>query len=132
MSDETGSALPLVGGLLFIGLFVIALAVDLAVLAGVYRTIAATADLAAEAGAAMIDVDAAHRGETAIDVGRAAAEAIAVVERSGLSRQNVAVDGDEARICVSVTTSQRPAMLAMIGARAVAVSVRSCAEPATG
>lgn len=124
--------LPLFGGLVFVAFVVIALVVDIALLGVAYRTAASQADIAAEAGAAMVDHQFIHVGETILDVHAATSQTMWAAVRQGLPSDAVTVEADTAGICATVSVPHRTFALAFIGAQSVDVVVRSCASPAVG
>lgn len=132
MTGERGSVLPLVGGLLFVALVMIALTTDLALLHGAYRETSAVADFAAEAGAAMIDEGSLHAGVVELDGAAAERAARWWVEHSTSQPVDVTVDTEGAEICVALAAVHRTTALPALGIRSVVVRVRSCAVPATG
>jgi hypothetical protein len=132
MRDGRGSILPLVGGLLFVSLVVLALATDLALLHGTYRESAAAADFAAEAGASMVDAGSLHAGRLELDPAAAEIAARATVDGSFDGSVKTMVEVSPNEICVSVVSDHQTIALPAVGIRSVVVRVRSCAEPATG
>ena len=111
---------------------VIALLVDIALLGVAYRTAASQADIAAEAGAAMVDHQLIHVGETVLDVPAAASQTMSAAARLGLPSDAVSVDADVASVCATVSVPHRTFALAFIGAQSVDIVVRSCASPVVG
>ena len=67
MSAERGSILPMFAGLVFTSFVMLALVVELALLATDYRVVAGAADAAAESGASMLSVVDAYASELALD-----------------------------------------------------------------
>jgi uncharacterized membrane protein len=132
MIDDRGSMLPLIGGLFFICLTMLALAVDIGLLHARYRWTASAADLAAEAGGAMIDIDDIYEGRVVLDVASASAAAQAAAGRLLSPGDGVRVEVGSDRICVTITTRYRTSVLPIVGMREIPVTVRSCAEPRTG
>jgi len=130
--DERGSVLPLVGGLLFISLTMLAVALELGMLHATYRWSASTADIAAEAAASMIRRDLAYSGELGIDPVQAQDAAREAVRRLGAGEVTVDVEVGGLEACVTVTSLYRTTVLSLLGARTVDVRVRSCAVPAVG
>jgi hypothetical protein len=129
---QDGSVLPLFGGLLFVAFVVIALVVDIALLGVAYRTVASQADIAAEAGAAMVHHPSLHAGETVLDVDAAEAESLSAAARQGLLPGDITVEANGAAICATVSVRHRTFALAFLGAQLVDVAVQSCASPALG
>jgi len=132
MMDERGSVLPLVGGLLFVSLVMIAVTTDLALLHAAYRQTSAIADFAAEAGAGMIDQGSLHAGVVELDSAAAERTARDWVERSTSDSVEITVDSSKIEICVALARSHHTTALPALGIRSVVVRVRSCALPVTG
>lgn len=132
MTSEQGSVLPLVGGLAFVALVMMALTTDLALLHGAYRESAAIADFAAEAGASMIEVASVHAGVLQLDAVAAESAARSWVERSTAQPVDLIIDASSEEICVTLARVHRTTVLPALGIRSVVVRVRSCAVPATG
>ena len=127
---ERGTMLPALGGLLFVGLIVLALCVDVAALHATYVRVSTVADAAAEAGASMIDVSALHEGTISLDQGTAASVASDWVTGAGLQARAIEVGAE--RVCVESMEDHHTIALGIIGLRRVEVVVRACAEPAVG
>lgn len=133
MSDDRGSMLPMVGGLIFAALIVLGLAADVAVYAATYRDAAFAADAGAEAGAAMLAPAASYEGDltlapdTAVDVAVAAARAAR--PRPG---RNVSAVPEPGRICVTITQSHVTRYVQALGIGPTAIVVTGCAEPRQG
>lgn len=131
MREERGSMVPMMGALLFVGFTIIALAVDVALLHGAYLRASVVADHAAEAAAAMIDVDAAHAGETVLDTRAATAIAVRVLIDNGWQGSSE-VGFDGAQVCVEVSEPHGTVALAFVGLPTVQVATVACAVPAVG
>jgi len=131
--NDRGSMLPYLGALIFVGLVVLGLALDVTLLAAVYREASYAADVGAEAGAARLDAASAYGGvmrldrRSAIHAARSAAEAARPRENRTAT---ASVDGTT--VCVVVTDSYQPKILGGIGVGARTVSVRACAAPGKG
>ena len=125
--------LPLLAALIFTGLVVVGLALDVGLYAATYRETAFAADVGAEAGAAMIDPGAAYAGRLELDPDAAAATAVeaAASARPRFGR-TTAVAVDRRSICVVVTQPYTPKILGAFGVGSGEVSVRACAEPRQG
>ena len=132
MRDETGSMVPLVAALVFVGFVVIALGVDIALLHRGYRAAAIVADTAAEAGAAMVDVAALHDGRLELAMADARTRATEIGRALAPADTDLEVESDSARICVRVEQRHTTMALAAVGVGTVTIDVRSCAEPRTG
>ena len=129
LRGEAGSTIPFVCALAFVAFVVIALAADVAMLHLAYLQVSADADSAAEYGASMIDVDAAHRGVVEIDPRRAEAAVVSAVP-SGASVEALAATPTS--LCVTLGTRHGTVAMAFVGVRVVDVTARSCAEPRSG
>lgn len=132
-ADESGSMVPLVGGLIFVALLVIALVAEIAMLQVSYRVAASQADRAAEAGAAMID-----EGRVRID-GVVVLDPMAAIERAqeaavaaGVEQRHLDIDADGTIVCVSLTHRHEPFAIRMVTTAPVEITVRSCATPVIG
>ncbi len=123
--------LPAFGGLIFVSLVMLALAVEIASFGIVWRQTSGVADSAAEAAAAMIDIDALHTGDTILERSAAAREAFAVVDSAG-DVYNATVDVTPDEVCVAVHRVYRPVALRGFSISETAVDVISCARPRTG
>ena len=131
--SERGSMVPLVGALAFTGLVIIALAADTALLAATYREVAFAADVGAEAGAAILDHDAAYDGSILLyhQAARETAARAALNARDRPARTVFASATDD-RICVDVTQPHGTRFLGAIGVAPVTITVTACAEPRAG
>ena len=127
--SERGSMLPMLGGLVFVTLVVLAVAVDVARLHTAHVELGLAADVAAEAGAAMIDEAAAHGGELVLDALRATDAALAAAG-ADLEVSDSRVNGGT--ICVTLTGEHRTMALTFVGIEAVPVTGRSCAQAVAG
>ena len=129
---DDGSTLPMFGALVFTSFVMVALVVELALLGFAYRSAAAAADAAAEAGAAMLAEDRAYADEIAVDVFRARDESMAV--GTALARRGAVVDVDATvlQVCVTVRDRHLPATLAFLGVSSIDIVVNTCAEPRLG
>ncbi len=132
MNDERGSMLPAFGGLLFVSFVLLTLAVDIALLGAAYRDTATLADVAAEAGAAMIDQRALHGGTTTVDPRAATLEALATLTRAGVSNSETAVEVRGASVCVSIRKRHRTLGLRYLAVGEIVIDVSGCARPGTG
>ncbi|HSM01315.1 MAG TPA: hypothetical protein VK960_02580 [Acidimicrobiia bacterium] len=112
--------------LLFGGVLMAGLAVDMIRFGATWREAAHLAATAAEAGAGWIDEAAAYAGEVQIDRDRADAAAKLV---AGGPEHLVLTDFVGNRICVEVSIRVRPSLLAMVGAASKRATATSCAEP---
>ena len=131
--NERGSMLPYLGALIFVGLVLLGLAFDTALLAATYREAAFAADAGAEAGAAQLETRAVYGGEVLLDrrAAIAAAETASLVARSRAGRTaSATTDGTE--VCIVVVDHYEPRLLGVVGIGAQGVSVRACAAPRQG
>lgn len=124
--------LPMFGALVFTSFVMVALVVELALLGSAYRSAAAAADAAAEAGAAMLAEDRAYAGELAVDVVRARDESTVVGTALARGGAVVDVDATALEVCVTVRDRYLPATLGFLGASGIDVVVSTCAEPRAG
>jgi hypothetical protein len=126
---ERGSVLPVLAVLLVAAVAAVALAADLGRFAATVRE----ATFAAEAGAAVIDPEAAYRGRLRLDPdpARAAARDAALLARPRPGR-SVSVFGDATSVCVTVRDPFRPGLLLVFGVRGTTVEAYSCAVPVRG
>ena len=129
--NEQGSMLPFMAALIFVGLLVVGLALDVTLLAATYREAAFSADVGAEAGASVLE--AAYSGDLRLDQERAELSAVeaAVAARPRPGRAAVA-SAEPTRVCVTVTDQYRPRILSVVGIGAAGVTVQGCAEPRQG
>ncbi|MCH8129977.1 MAG: hypothetical protein IIC70_08775 [Acidobacteria bacterium] len=130
--NERGSMLPFMAALIFVGLVVTGLALDVALLAATYREVAFAADVGAEAGAAELAVGA-YSEAPLLDPGRAEATAVraALAARPRSGRSAVA-GADAAGVCLTVTDRYQPRILGGIGVAPTEVTVEACAVPSRG
>jgi len=126
VSPERGAAHLTLMGLLFGGVLMLGLAVDMIRFGAAWREAAHLAATAAEAGAGWVDQSAAYRGELAIDPGLADAAARLVAGGAGHG-VGTTITGN--RICVEVAIRVHPTLLAMVGAGPKMATATSCAEP---
>ena len=131
-TDESGSMLPMFGGLIFVSFIMIALVVELAMLGVAYRSTASVADASAEAGAAMLSERHAYASEVVIDPVRARSEALGVAHALMGLGVKVDVDATLSSVCVTVEHRYEPTTLLFLGVSGVDVTATSCAEPRIG
>lgn len=131
-STESGSTLPMFAGLVFVGFVVIALATELALLGQTYRSAAAAADAAAEAGAGVISEAAAYESNLVLDRSRADQKSRSVAALLTTAPSIVEVEQDGLVICVTIQDRYQPRTVVFAGFGEVSVVVRSCAEPRSG
>ncbi len=131
--SDAGSVLPMVAVIVFGGVMVLGLALDLGRWAATWREAAFAADTGATAGAAQIDAAAAYRGVLALDPARARATAAsgAADARPRPGRVST-VDAIPARVCVTVRQQFRPTLLRIVGVGERTVTATACAVPAQG
>lgn len=126
MTDR-GFVTPAVALIMLAGVIMSILAIDIARYAAAAREAAHIADVAAEAGAAMIDPRQAYRDRLVLDEG-AAAEAVEAI----VGGHRSVVDIGPRRVCVRVTTRVEPLLLHLVGARTRHMEAAACASPAQG
>ena len=122
--------LPMFAALLFTSFIMIALVVELALLAANYRSVAGAADAAAESGASMLSVPDAYASVLALDPAAATFEAMRVARALTDGKAIVSISGNV--LCVTITDVYRPATLLNMGMSEIDVTVESCAEPRRG
>lgn len=125
MSDRGAVHLTVVG-LLFGGMLMLGVAVDISRLGASWREASHLAATAAEAGAGWIDEVAAYEGLILVDRSRARSAARAVASGPG---HQVATEITTDRVCVTVSIHVRPTLLSVVGAASKWATARSCAEP---
>ena len=131
--DERGTVAPFLIILLAAGVAALGLAVDLGRFAAQSREAAHAADAGAEAGAAVLDVDAAYAGRLGVDPGPAAALAAEAARRFRPRQgRSIDVDADRQRVCVTVRQQVSTGLLRVFGVAAWTVTARGCAVPASG
>jgi hypothetical protein len=124
--------LPFMAALIFVGLVVTGLALDVTLLAATYREAAFAADVGAEAGAAEL-AGYAFGEDPQLDPERAQSTAVAaaLTARPRAGRTAVA-SAVPTGVCVTVTDLYQPRILAAVGVGPTVVTVDSCAEPRRG
>ncbi len=132
MNDETGSMLPAFGGLLFVSFVLLSLAVEIGLLGVAYRDTASLADIAAEAGAAMIDIGSLHEGTTVLNAQAAVGEARASLARSGIAASEASIQVTDTSVCVAISRRHEVYALRYLAITSFPIDVTGCAEPATG
>lgn len=131
--NERGSMLPMLGALIFTGLVVLGLALDVALLGATYRRAAFAADTGAEAGAAVLSVDDAYAGILALDPAQAEGVAVeAAVGARAAAGRTVSASADSARVCITVVDRYEPRLIGSLGIGPATVAVTACAEPGRG
>ncbi len=132
MTDR-GSATPLVLVLLVGGSLLLGVTIDLGRYVATQNEVRRIALEAAEAGAAVIDTEAAYDGQLLLDVTAARRRAIdvatAVLPRRA---RDVDVAGTITTLCVRVTQRFQPGPARAVGARSSNVSAERCARPRSG
>jgi len=132
MTRESGSVLPMFAGLLFVSFVMLTLAVEVALLGAVWRQTADIADIAAEAGAAMIDEDRLHEGVRVVDHSAAGAAAVRATEGFDTSIVDIVIDVDDESVCVTVRVRHPTVGLRIVAVNDIVVAVSRCAVPAVG
>ena len=131
--DERGSVAPFLIVLLAAGVAALGLAVDLGRFAAQSREAAHAADAGAEAGAAVLDVDAAYAGRLQVDPEPAALVAADAAHRFRPRQgRSVDVEADHRSVCVTVRQQVTTGLLRVFGVAAWTVTARGCAIPASG
>ncbi len=131
--NERGSVLPMFAVIVFGGVLVVGLALDLGRWAATWREAAFAADTGATAGAAMIDVGAAYQGRLALDPVRARSTAVAgAADARPRAGRSTTAEVGAARICVTVRQPFRPTLLRAVGVGERTVTATACAVPAQG
>ncbi len=133
-SDEAGTALPAVIGLMMIGLLLVGLVFELARWGSLWRETAFVAEAAAEAGAATIDLATLRSGTVTLspDLAIAAAVTAGNEARPRPNRVITAAVPAPDIVCVDVSQEYSSALLNLFGATSVQVSATACASPARG
>ncbi|MFH1103894.1 MAG: hypothetical protein V1757_02965 [Actinomycetota bacterium] len=129
MTADRGAAPLTLVALLFGGVLMLGLAVDIARFGAAWREASHVAATAAETGAGWINRTAAREGE--LRIGRASAEsaARAFTDATGHPAEVTAtVD----RVCVTVHIDVHPTLLTIVGAGTKTVTAHACAEPRQG
>jgi hypothetical protein len=124
--NDNGAAHLTIVALLFGGMLMLGVAVDISRFGASWREASHLAATAAEAGAGWIDEEAAYDGEILVHRGRARSAARTVASGPG---HQVVTDITEERVCVSVSIQVRPTLLSIVGASSKWATARSCAEP---
>lgn len=132
MSNDRGSVFPILAIVLVGGVLATLIAVELGRLASERRAISFAADMAAEAGAAMLDEDSVRDGLLALDPQGAHDRAMTQIREVAPAGSSVSAAASATEICVTISTSYNPRLLSMVGARAVDLAATSCAAPAAG
>lgn len=131
--SERGSATPLVGMVLLVGLVMLVLGVEIGRYSLLARSTAAAADAAARSGASAIDVGAAYRSTTELDPVAAEGRATATAwQYPGLSPLEVEASAEAGRVCVTVTASHQTGIGRAFGLDDRLITITSCAAPARG
>ena len=129
MTADRGAAHLTVVALLFGGVLMLGLAVDIARFGAAWREASHVAATAAETGAGWINRRAARDGDLRIAPAQAETAARAFVEASG---HPGAIDATPAQVCVVVHIDVHPTLLTIVGARTKTVAAQACAEPRRG
>ncbi len=132
MTDERGSALPMFTGLLFVTFVVLALVVELASFGAQWRRVADIADIAAESGAAMLDVGRLHDGSVEVDAADAEKAAVSVATSFDVPREGVSVAVGVRSVCVTISVTHTATRLRSLAVGDLPITVSRCAEPAIG
>jgi len=131
--NERGSMLPMLGALIFAGLVVLGLALDVALLGATYRQAAFAADTGAEAGAAVLSVDDAYAGVLALDPVEAERVAVdAAVRARAAAGRTATASADPTQVCITVVDHYEPRLIGSLGIGPATVTATACAEPGRG
>ncbi len=115
------------------GLLVLGLALDLGRWAFVQREAVFAADAGAQAGAAIIDQEAAYRGATRLDRGAARTVAVeAALEARPRPGRTAAAAVGPAEVCVTVRQPFGTTLLRAAGVGGAEIRASACARPAQG
>ncbi len=115
------------------GLLVLGLALDLGRWAFVQREAVFAADAGAQAGAAIIDDDAAYRGATELDTGAAHAVAVqAAQEARPRPGRTASASVRPSEVCVTVRQPFATTLLRAAGVGGGEIRASACARPAQG
>ena len=126
---ERGAVHLVVVALLFAGVLMLGLAIDITRVGIAYREASHLSTVAAEAGAGWIDEAAARQDVLVVDETRARTAAIAVASGPG---RIVAVTTTPSRVCVRVAIIVRPGPISLAGAGPREIAATGCAEPRSG
>lgn len=130
---DRGFATPAVLAVILGGLIILGLALDLGRWAFVQREAVFAADAGAQAGAAIIDDDAAYRGVTRLDAGAARSVAIeAALEARPRAGRTASASVAAAEVCVSVRQPFATSLLRVAGVGGGQIRAAACARPAQG
>jgi len=129
VTAERGAVHLTLVALLFAGVLMLGLAVDIARFGAAWREASHVASTAAETGAGWINRRTSRDGNLRLGQAQAQAAATAVVDASGYPGQ-VATTGH--RVCVTVHIDVHPTLLTIVGAGTKTVTSRACAEPRKG
>ncbi len=129
MTTDRGAVHLTLVALLFGGVLMMGLAVDVARLGATWREVTHVAATAAEAGAGWIDRGSARDGEIRLARNKAETAAREVLADWGHPGE---VDATVSRVCVVVTLEVRPTLLTIVGAGPKRVTGTACAEPRRG
>lgn len=127
--NERGAVHFVLVALMFAGTLMLGLAIDITRVGIAWREASHLASTAAEAGAGWIDVAAARQDRLVLDPVGASAAAVAVAAGPG---RRVSVTTSDSRVCVLVTLTVQPGLLALAGAAPRDVTATGCAEPRSG
>lgn len=132
MRQEAGTALPMLLALVAAVLIVVALATDVVLYGATYREAAAAADAGAEAGAAVVAVDAAYGGTVSVAIEAARRTAVETATARPRPTRSAAATVTAGRVCVRVTERYRPRFLGGLGIGEAPIVVTACAVPRRG
>ena len=130
MRSETGSVFPILAVVLVGGILAALIAVELGRLVSERRAISFAADMAAEAGAAMLDEAAVRGGQLSLNPSAARERAVSYAISTAPSGSDIFITSNETEVCVEIASAFEPRLLAMVGARPVELRAAACASPA--
>lgn len=131
--SERGSMTPIIGVILFVGIIMLAISVEIGRWATTARTAMAAADGGARSGAAALDTSLAYDGRVVLNPMQAESRAKA----SALSHPAPTIVGASAQatqdeVCVTVTAEFVAGVGRVFGLEDRIVAVTSCAAPRAG
>lgn len=127
--DDRGAAHLTLVALLFGGMLMLGLAVDITRIGTAWREASHLATTAAEVGAGWIDEEEARADLLMVDVDRATAASRGIAAGEG---RVVDVAATTAEVCVRVRIRVAPTLLAVVGAAPQDVAATACARPRQG
>ena len=131
--NDRGSAMPMALALLLGGALLVATVVDLGRLGSTWVEAQRAARTAAEAGAGVVRTGPTRRNNLIIDVPAAETVAASAARRARPGHgRSVIVSATRSEVCVEIRQPFSPGAARVIGARALNLVARACAEPRSG